>query len=53
MEKRLKNGKKTWKKIKIIPRKVNSALNDCVVIANLKELIRNFVIVPTEKLLIM
>ena len=53
MEKHLKNGKKTWKNIKIIPRKVNSALNDRDFIANLKELNRNFAIVPIEKLLTM
>ena len=36
-------------KTKIIPQKVNSALNDCDVIANLKELHSNFVFVPVDK----
>ena len=35
--------------IKIIPRKVNAALSNCNVVANLKELYRNFVFVPIDK----
>ena len=36
-------------RIKIIPRKVNAALNDCDAITNLKELHSNFVFVPVDK----
>ena len=36
-------------KTKIIPRKVNSAFNDCDVIANLEELHSNFVFLPIGK----
>ena len=34
---------------KIIPRKVNAALNDCNVMANLNELHSNFVFVQIDK----
>lgn len=35
--------------IKIIPRKVNAALSNCNVVANMKELYKNFVFVPIDK----
>ena len=43
------NDKTDYFKTETIPRKVNSALNDCNVIANLKELHSNFVFVPFDK----
>ena len=35
--------------IKIIPRKVNAALSNCNVVANMKELCKNFVFVSIDK----
>ena len=43
------DGKINNLKTRIIPRKVNAALNDCDAITNLKELHSNFVFVPVDK----